>query len=60
MFNAKAQKLMTLDNIFIEKVFVSKTELRCSRQEITRDDNIFKNLKSVRKKSIKDENFYES
>ena len=60
MFNIKTRKLITFDNVFIKKTFVNKIKLQCSRQKITYSNNISKNFKNIYKKSIKNENLYES
>ena len=51
---------MTFNNLFLKKAFVSRTELRYSRQEIISNRSFFETMKNIRRRSIKIYHIYES
>ena len=51
---------VTFNNLFFKKTFVSRTELRYSRQEIISNRNLFKTMKSIRRKSVRIYHIHES
>ena len=44
---------MTFDDLFFEKIIVSQTELRYTRQKIINNCSDFENVKNVRRKIVK-------
>ena len=50
---------MTFNNLFFEKIIVSQTKLRYTRQKIINDYNDFKNVKNIRRKIVKTYYIYE-
>ena len=51
---------MTFNDLFFEKIIVSQTELRYTRQKIINNCNNFENVKNVRKKIVKIHHIHES
>ena len=50
---------MTFNNLSFKKAFVSKTELRYSRQEIISNRSLFETMKIIRRRSIRTYHIYE-
>ena len=51
---------MTFDDLFFEKIVVSRTKLRYTRQKIISDCSDFENVKNVCKKIVKIHHIHES
>ena len=51
---------MTFSSLSLKKVFVSKTELRYSRQKVISNRSLFETMKNIRRKNIKIYHIHES